>query len=408
MFQSVLQGLKSWGLNRDIVFLGLARGVDSFGASLMIVLIPLFVEHHEISFFSLSTTFIIGLVLSVYGFTNTICQPFVGTIIDRFGQKKLFISLGLSLYALGTALFSVFQSFAAITTLRVMQGIGVALTIPPSLTLMTEYTKRATRGTAMSFYNVMRLAGFSTGPVVGGYLLTYFEFTPVILLGASAGLVGALLVQLLVRDVRHEPEEESGSFLEDILAFVSPEMIDFLTLAFANVTMALSISLIAPLENEFNRRLSQTPGDFGLAFSSLIVTLMIVQIPVGRLADRIGRKILIVTGLILLIPATLWMGFVATTTQFILARMIQGISVACVAAPTFALGGDKSDTGSRGRQMSLLSMAFGLGIALGPLLGGGLAGRFTFQAPFYVGSLLLMVAVVLVTLLVPRSKIGQD
>jgi MFS family permease len=373
----------------------------------MIVLIPLFVEHHEISVYSLPTSLIVGLVLSIYGFTNTACQPFVGTMIDRLGHKKLFISLGLSTYALGTALFSVFQSFGAITALRILQGVGVALTIPPSLTLMTEYTKRATRGTAMSLYNVMRLVGFSSGPVVGGYLITYLEFTPVILLGASAGLTGALLVQLLVQDVQHEPNEESGSFLEDILAFVSPEMIDFLTLAFANVTMALSISLIAPLENEFNRRLSQTPGDFGLAFSSLIVTLTIVQIPVGRLADRIGRKILIVTGLILLVPATLWMGFVGTTRQFILARMIQGISVACVAAPTFALGADKSDNSSRGRQMSLLSMAFGLGIALGPLLGGGLAGQFTFQTPFYVGSLLLVLAAVLVSLLVPRSRISQ-
>jgi MFS family permease len=407
MVQTVLRGLKSWGLTRDIFFLGLARGVDSFGASLMIVLIPLFVEHNDITVLNLSTPMVIGLVLSVYGFTNTACQPFVGTLIDRFGYKKLFISLGLGTYAVGTALFSVFQSFAAITTLRILQGIGIALTIPPSLTLMTEYTKQDTRGTAMSFYNVMRLAGFSTGPVVGGYLLTYFNFTPVILLGASAGLVGALLVQLLVRDVRHEPDDDNGSFLRDIMSFFSPEMIDFLTLAFANVSMALSISLIAPLENEFNRRLSQTPGDFGLAFSALIVTLMIVQIPVGRLADRIGRKILIVSGLVLLIPATIWMGFVLTTTQFVIARMIQGVSVACVAAPTFALGGDKSDTESRGRQMSLLSMAFGLGIALGPLLGGGLAGRYTFQTPFFIGGLLLFVAVILVMLSVPRSKIGQ-
>lgn len=386
--------------------LGLARAVDSFGASLMIILIPLYVEHYEIAFLTLPGSLIIGLILSIYGFTNTACQPVVGIIIDRLGVNKPLIVVGLAAYATATLAFGWVHAFIGIAFLRVVQGVGVALTIPPSMTLMTNYTSARTRGTAMSFYNVMRLTGFSTGPVVGGYLLTFLDFKPVLFIGASAGLTGALLVHFLVRDVTKKSSPHQSEIWEDIGSYFNADMLDFYKLAFANVTMALSISLVAPLENEFNSRLNQTSGDFGVAFSALIVTLMLVQIPIGRIADHYGRKDLIVAGLAILIPSTLWMGYVASTSQFILARMIQGIGVACVAAPTFALGGDKSSSNKRGREMSLLTMAFGLGIALGPLIAGLLAGLIGFHFPFWFGSGILFISVILVAATVPRSKLG--
>lgn len=387
--------------------LGLARGVDSFGASLMIILLPLYVEHFEVSFSGLPTATIIGILLSVYGFTNTSIQPAVGIMVDRIGHTKFFISLGLLLYAMSTIGFIWLTNFFGLAMLRIFQGIGVALTIPTSMTLITEYTEARTRGSAMSFYNVMRLLGFSTGPIVGGYLLTIYDFPPILVLAASAGIIGAILVQFLVRNVER-PTNKPTTIGNDIGAYFDSSMIDFYKLAFANVTMALAISLVAPLENEFNARLNQTSADFGVAFSALILTLMIVQIPIGRLADKFGRKQLIVIGLLLLIPPTIWMGYVTTTFQFILARMFQGISVACVAAPSFALGGDKSSRNKRGKEMSLLTMAFGFGIAVGPIVAGFLSGYFTFEAPFWVGGTLLSISAGLVGLSVSGSSFFEE
>lgn len=400
--------LKNWGLNRDILMLGLARAADSFGASLMIILIPLFVSHNDVSFLAFPTTIMIGIILATYGFTNTLTQPTVGILVDKIGRLKTFITAGLLVYSTATLLFVWVHSFLGLVVLRVVQGAGVALTLPATMTLMTDYTEPTTRGTAMSFYNVMRLVGFATGPLLGGYLITLYGYRTVIVLGAGAGCFGAVLVHRLVE----EPQTDHGNLpqrnlLEDFASFFNRDMVDFMKLAFANVTMALSISLVTPLENEFNTKLNQGPEAFGLAFSSLIFTLMIVQIPIGRLADTIGRKFLIVVGLLLLIPTTVWMGYVETSLQFITARMIQGVAVACVAAPSFALGGDKSKQGKRGREMSLLTMAFGLGIGLGPLIAGFMAGFWSFESPFWVGGFLLLLSVLLVGFTVPRSELVQ-
>lgn len=403
-----METLKSWGINREITMLGLARMVDSLGTSMLIILIPLMVAERGIGLAGLSTPFVIGILLSVFGVVDSFGQPPVGVYMDRLGLRKPFLLAGLGLYALCTATFIWSFTFESMFLLRIVQGISVALTLPPSMALMTEYSKRKTRGTAMSFYNLMRLTGFSCGPLLAGWLVGFTSFTTILLIGSGAGVVGFILVYWLVEEPEQIDTPREGETVFDAFrGLVSSDVRAFHKLAYANVTMATAISVIASLENEFNHRLEQTPQEFGIAFSALVLTMMIVQIPVGRLADTIGRKTLIVSGLLLLTPATAYMGHVESTAQFILIRMIQGVGVACVAAPTLALGGDKSSSGKRGREMSLITMAFGLGIGIGPMIGGFLAGYFTFQTPFYLGAVLVLSAGLVVSTTVDEEKLVE-
>jgi MFS family permease len=73
-----------------------------------------------------------------------------------------------------------------------------------------------------------------------------------------------------------------------------------------------------------------------------------------------------------------------------LAGWLQGIASAGIAAPAFALAADLSKPGGEGRQMSITTMGFGLGIALGPLIAGVLA-VLSFHLPFVIGGLMSLV-----------------
>lgn len=157
-----------------------------------------------------------------------------------------------------------------------------------------------------------------------------------------------------------------------------------LVLMASTIVMASSLSMISALENEFNDRLSQTALGFGIAFSALTVARLFVQIPLGRLSDRIGRKKLIVTGLIALAPLTILFGFVTSTLQLINLRLAQGVATACISAPAFALASDLARKGGEGREMSFVTMGFGLGMGVGPLIAGALGGYLGFEVPFYV------------------------
>ncbi len=134
-----------------------------------------------------------------------------------------------------------------------------------------------------------------------------------------------------------------------------------------------------------------------------MVGRILFQVPLGRLSDRIGRKPLIILGLILMAPATALLAAATSLLQLIGIRMIQGLAVAAIAAPAYALGADVSSEGGEGRQMSILAAGFMLGMALGPLAAGVLA-VFFFELPFLVGGASLLVGAGIVYRYVPESS----
>ena len=104
-------------------------------------------------------------------------------------------------------------------------------------------------------------------------------------------------------------------------------------------------------------------------------------------------------------PATALLGLVGSTFQLTGLRLVQGLASAGIAAPAFALVADLSQSGGEARQMSIVTMGFGLGIATGPLIAGLLAVLF-FELPFLVGGLLTLIAAGVVRRYVPETVPG--
>ena len=87
-------------------------------------------------------------------------------------------------------------------------------------------------------------------------------------------------------------------------------------------------------------------------------------------------------------------------------RVLQGIASAAIAAPAFALAADLSKAGGEGRQMSVITMGFGLGIAFGPLMAGILAVP-SFVLPFFIGGGLTLLAAWIVHHYVPETVVSN-
>ncbi len=392
---------RSLGVNRIVVALSMARLGDAMGNSLLFIVIPLYVA--QIQGLRLPVEMVVGLLVGLYGLVNSSLQPLMGALSDRLGRRKPLIIAGLALMCGSTYGFTFTHGFWDLALLRTLQGVGISLTVPASMAIMTSATERSTRGGAMGFYTTLRLVGFSSGPLIGGYLQVHYGFGTTFLAGAALLALAAILVQWWVPEVRVPPAPPGARppFRVFDTALLSPGV---LGAALASFLMAASFAMVTTLENEFNARLHITAFGFGVAFSALMVGRLVSQVPLGRLSDHIGRRPLILGGLIATAPVTIALGLSATLGQLIAFRVAQGVAAAAIAAPAFAVVGDLSKKGGEARQMSVVTTGFGLGIALGPMAAGVLA-LHSFELPFVVIGSLNLVGALIVYRYLPETVV---
>lgn len=369
---------QSLGLNRTVFALSAARMADGIGNSILFIILPLYVATLPRTWLGLPQPVLIGLLISSFGLANAALQPVTAIISDRLGRQRMMIQIGLAAIGLATLGFLFAGSYLHLLGLRIAQGAGLALEIPPTMALLALTTRRETRGGSMGFYTTSRMLGLALGPLLGGWLHDHYGFAAAFYAGAGILLLSIPVVRFGV--VQPEAEAPVGGLGFDRSLFTP----GLLSAAAATFLMAVGFTLVTTLENEFNARLGIGAFGFSLAFSSLMVGRLVFQVPLGRWSDHRGRRPFILCGLLVMAPVTALLGEAGSLGMFAGLRFAQGIAAAAIVAPALAYAGDvaqQQGEGRRGRQMSIVTIAFMLGVASGPLLAGVLA-LFAFELPF--------------------------
>jgi MFS family permease len=405
--------------DRRVIVLALARMVGALGNSFLVVVLPLYIASGEIDLaglldarvglagasLTLTEPLLIGLVLSLFGFLNSFSQPFTGRLSDRTAKRKVYILFGIATLGTASALYLVVTDYWAVMVLRAIQGIGIGFAIPATVALVNEYSEAGGRGGSFGVFNTFRLIGFGFGPLAAGVVvelgpyeaggLALSGFDAAFLVAALGAFSSFVLVFLLVSDVENT-EASAGDDLSVAVLGGDGRLLDpVFTLGVATVFMGITIALFATLQNQVNARLGQDAIYFSIQFGAVVIANVLFQIPVGRLSDRYGRKPFLVGGFLVLVPSVFAQGVVLSPELMLVARLLQGVAVAMVFAPSLALAGDLAREGQSGTTLSVLTMGFGLGIAIGPLASGYLVG-IGFVVPFAVGAVLAVLGLVLV------------
>jgi DHA2 family multidrug resistance protein-like MFS transporter len=140
-------------------------------------------------------------------------------------------------------------------------------------------------------------------------------------------------------------------------------------------------------------------GDiYSLALAGLLVLM-------GNLADRFGRKRVLLTGSVAFGAASVLAASAATADQLIAARLLLGVAGATLMPSTLSLIRNMfPEAAERTRAIAIWSMAFAAGSAVGPLVGGVLLEHFWWGSVFLINVPVMLVVVVAGLILLPESK----
>src|ERR1700754_2856895 len=122
----------------------------------------------------------------------------------------------------------------------------------------------------------------------------------------------------------------------------------------------------------------------------------------GRVSDRVGRKPVLLLGLLGTVVGYILMGLATSVLMLFIARLIDGIAGANIGAAQAYLA-DISAPENRAKAMGLLGAAFGLGFVFGPALGGWASVAFNYAAPMFIAAGLSLLNFFFVMFCLPES-----
>ena len=258
----------------------------------------------------------LGLIAGTGFLVGFIGQIFLAPLADRGHSKALLIG-GLALAVLGSVFFALSSSLIAFVLARAVVGLSNSLFLPASRAIAVTIEPDNV-GHRLSVLGGVELAGFVTGPVLGGLLVGPFGLRVPFLAAGAFALAGGFM--LLPRDLPQPPLGPSSG-----LAF------DLLRIRRIRAGVFLSVALFVPVgfyDATLDRYMTDRGASnamIGLAFLAFGVPFAIVASFGGRLADRRGalRVGLIATALV--VPITVGYGFVTVPLVIVLMSAVEGI-----------------------------------------------------------------------------------
>ncbi|MFJ7208139.1 DHA2 family efflux MFS transporter permease subunit [Streptomyces sp. NPDC098789] len=133
--------------------------------------------------------------VNAYTLTFAVLLMFGSALGDRFGRRKLFIA-GLTVFTGASAAAALSPGIDALIAARAIQGIGAAVMMPLTLTLLTAAVPAARRGMALGIYGAVTGLAVASGPLIGGSLTEHISWQWIFWLNVPIGLALIPLARL--------------------------------------------------------------------------------------------------------------------------------------------------------------------------------------------------------------------
>jgi MFS family permease len=319
-----------------------------------------------------------------------------GTLSDCYGRRRLLL-IGTAMFGFTPFVYLFIQTPGQLLLVRLVHGFATAIYGPVVAALVAD-TFQQRRAEYMGWYRSVRTASYLLGPLLGGFVLFYADFRLAWVSVGALGLVAFLPALALPRATQSTASAQERSstwaFVRQHLlqAFKNPVL-----LALGVVEAALYLGLRAnkaflPL---YAVSVGINPAQIGAIFSIQVAATLLAQPIGGYLSDRMGRKPVILVGLVSVGGVLPLMVMARDFPVLALLSVALGLGEAAIMPSIITLGTELSDGGNYGSTLGMLDAMDNVGKALGPIFAGLLLGLFNYVTSFaIIAGILVTVAVI--------------
>lgn len=325
----------------------------------------------------------VGLIEGAAEATALIVKVFSGALSDWWGKRKPLAVLGYSLGAFTKPLFALATSAEPVIVARLLDRVGKGIRGAPRDALVADIAPPALRGAAFGLRQSLDTVGAFLGPLLamGLMLLWANDFRAVFWVAVTPAF---LCVALLVFGVR-EPDRPAGT------ARTNPIRRDNLKRLSRRYWWVVGIGAVFTLArfSEAFLVLRVQQGGLSLAWVPLVLIVMnaiyaLGAYPLGKLADRMDHRHLLVWGLLLLIAADVLLAWSDRGPIVWAGIALWGLHMAMTQGLLATMVADVAPADLRGTAFGMFNLVSGLAMLLASVLAGLLwdqfGSRFTFAA----------------------------
>lgn len=359
-----------------------------------------------------------GLFASMFGLVRLAMDLGGGPLVDRFGERAI-APMGLAIYGTGTLIAGLVPELSTAILSWALGGAGSALFFAAQFSYVIKASPKDLRARVLSVFYASFNAGLIAGGVLTGVIINLWGIASplrvygVLLLGAA--LIYRSVVPPVERRADESPAtdasetnqlqqpvegvEETGApdkrFGSLRTIFRTPGFFMVMLVQFSYMFMVTAVfDTLMPLFAK--EGLGMTEAGVGFLFGVAIAAEFTVLYPTGLFADRHGRRVVMMPGLIFLALATSALGFASAPVMLFVLIAFLGLASGIAGVPPGAMLADITPEGRSGTMVGAFRFVGDLAFFIGPLGAGALADAIGFKYAFIMSSMPLLIALVAV------------
>jgi MFS family permease len=331
----------------------------------------------------------IGLVFGAFSLSRTFFLPYFGRLSDKKGRKPLIVA-GLLAYALISIGFILSKNVETLIIIRFIQGISSAMLIPVIQAYVGDITPEGSEGLSMGMFNMSMFFGLSVGPLAGGMINEHFSLnTSFLCMGILAFLGFSLCLFLLspTKSERAVSRKKEVVSWKKLLRDKDLAGLFFFRFAYTACVGVVWGFLPVLADSEFHLSSSY----IGILVMLGVFISGVMQTPMGYMADRFNKRIMILIGGFIMAFAILLFNWADGFGDLFIANVLIGIGggIAMPALMAIAVLKGKT-TKAMGSVMGLITMAHSSGMLTGSLVAGLMMDMFQLRHAFSFGTLIMI------------------